>query len=94
MDADVISHELTYINEAGFHLRNREGEAEISLAINITLCAAITQNAILLHHANMGPLQNPSHFDISGSIKQHHHSEPNVSFQCAAQIHNWFQQHP
>lgn len=80
MDADVISHEFTYIDEAGFHLTKsrRRGRNIIDhralidvpgqLGRNITLCAAITQNAILLHHDNMGPYKTPHILTFLGQL--------------------------
>ncbi|XP_030267242.1 uncharacterized protein LOC115578423 [Sparus aurata] len=67
MDAEEIPHKFIYIDEAGFNLtksrrrgRNIIGHRAIinvpgQRGGNITLCAAITQNRILLRHANMGP---------------------------------------
>ena len=39
---------------------------------NITLCAAITQDGVLLRHSSMGPYNSQSH--IFGAIAQHRHS--------------------
>lgn len=67
MDAAEIQHEFIYVDEAGFNLaktrrrgRNVIGHRAITNVPgqrggNITLCAAITQNGVLHHHANLGP---------------------------------------
>ncbi|KAI2645113.1 hypothetical protein H4Q32_030897 [Labeo rohita] len=67
MDAEQIQHEFIYVDEAGFNLaktrrrgRNVIGHRAITNVPgqrggNITLCAAITKNGVLHHHANLGP---------------------------------------
>ena len=81
MDAEAIPHEFIYIDEAGFNLskvrrrgRNIIGHRAIisvpgQRGGNITLCAGIAQNGVLLRHANMGPYSTPH---IFGQIVQHH----------------------
>ena len=71
MDAEEIPHEFIYIDEAGFNLTTarRRGRYIIGhraiinvpgqLGGNITLSAAITQNGVLLCHANMEPYNTP-----------------------------------
>ena len=115
MDAEEILHEFIYIDEAGFNLtkarrrgRNIIGHRAIinvpgQRGGNNTLCAAITQNGVLLRHTNKGHY-NTSH--IFGPIAQHRHSSKphaqvqyiviwdNVSFHISALVQNWFQHHP
>ncbi|XP_036933440.1 insertion element IS630 uncharacterized 39 kDa protein-like [Acanthopagrus latus] len=117
MDAEEIPHEFIYIDEAEFNLsksrrrgRNIIGHRAIidvpgQRGGNITLCAAITQNGVLLRHASMGPY-NTAH--ILTFLDQLHNILTvnqiqqmqyiviwdNVSFHCSAQVHNWFQQNP
>ena len=71
MDAEEIPHEFIYIDEAGFNLTKarRRGRKIIGhrakinvpgpLGGNITLSAGITQNGVLLCHANMEPYNTP-----------------------------------
>lgn len=80
MDVDAISHKFTYTDEARFHLtksrrrgRNIIGHRAIidvsgQLGSNIILCAAITQNAILLPHANTGPYNTPHILTFVGQL--------------------------
>ncbi|XP_045579092.1 uncharacterized protein isoform X4 [Salmo salar] len=67
LEADVVHHELIYVDEAGFNLaktrrrgRNIIGHRAIinvpgQRGGNITMCAAISQNGVLHHHAILGP---------------------------------------
>ncbi|XP_030266443.1 uncharacterized protein LOC115577677 [Sparus aurata] len=116
-DAEEIPHEFIYIDEAGFNLtksrrrgRNITGHRAIinvpgQRGGNITLCAAITQNGVLLRHASMGPY-NTAH--ILTFLDQLHNILTvnqiqqmqyiviwdKVSFHRSAQVHNWFQHNP
>ncbi len=73
---------------------------------NITLCAAITQNGVLHHHANLGPYNanlilaflHRLH-EIVTAINQVDQMRyivvwDNVSFHRAALVQNWFHEHP
>ncbi len=65
IDADPIPHDFIFIDEVGFTLtkerrrgRNIIGHRDmltIQRGGNITVFAAISQNGVLLHHANLGP---------------------------------------
>ena len=117
MDAEAIPQEYIYIDEAGFNLtkvrrrgRNIIGQRAIinvpgQRGGNITLCAAITQNGVLLRHANMGPY-NTAHIltfldrlqNIITAVNQMHQMQftvvwDNVSFHRSALVQNWFQHH-
>ncbi len=117
MDAAEIQHEFIYVDEAGFNLaktrrgRNVIGHRPITNVPgqrggNITLCAAITQNGFLHHHANMGPYNanlilaflHRLH-EIVTALNQVDQMRyivvwDNVSFHRAALVQNWFHEHP
>ena len=71
MDAEEIQHEFIYIGKAGFNFTEARGRginitghrAIINVSGqhggNITLCVAITQDGVLLHHAKIGPYNTP-----------------------------------
>ncbi len=117
MDAAEIQHEFIYVDEAGFNLaktrrgRNVIGHRTITNVPgqrggNITLCAAITQNGVLHHHANLGPYNanlilaflHRLH-EIVTALNQVDQMRyivvwDNVSFHWAALVQNWFHEHP
>ncbi|KAK0135588.1 hypothetical protein N1851_028538 [Merluccius polli] len=118
MDAEEIQHEFIYVDEAGFNLaktrrrgRNVIGHRAITNVPgerggNITLCAAITQNGVLHHHANLGPYNanlilaflDRLH-EIVTALNQVDQMRyivvwDNVSFHRAALVQNWFHEHP
>ncbi len=106
-----------YVDEAGFNLaKTRRGRNVIGhRAIinvpgqrggNITLCAAITQNGVLHHHANLGPYNanlilaflHRLH-EIVTALNQVDQMRyivvwDNVSFHRSAPVQNWFHEHP
>ena len=111
MDAEEVLHEFIYIDEAGFKLtkarrrgRNIIGHGAI-LSVpgqrggNITLCAANTQNGVLLRHTSMGPYSTPhilTYLDIVTAVNHRHQMQyiviwDNVSFHRSALVQNWFQ---
>ncbi|XP_045065209.1 uncharacterized protein LOC123482242 [Coregonus clupeaformis] len=118
MDAAEIQHEFIYVDEAGFNLaktrrrgRNVIGHRAITNVPgqrggNITLCAAITQNGVLHHHANLGPYNANlilAFLDRLHEIVTALHQVDqmryivvwdNVSFHRAALVQNWFHDHP
>ncbi|XP_048855527.1 uncharacterized protein LOC125723169 isoform X9 [Brienomyrus brachyistius] len=118
MDAEQIQHEFIYVDEAGFNLaktrrrgRNVIGHRAITNVPgqrggNITLCAAITQNGVLHHHANLGPYNANlilAFLDRLHEIVTALHKVDqmryivvwdNVSFHRAALVQNWFHGHP
>ena len=118
MGAEEIPHELIYIDEAGFNLtkarrrgRNIIGHGAIirvpgQRGGNITLCAAITQNGVLLRHTSMGPHSTPHILtcldrlhNIVTAVNHRHQMQhiviwDNVSFHRSALVQNWFQHHP
>ncbi|XP_016307648.1 uncharacterized protein LOC107662224 [Sinocyclocheilus anshuiensis] len=118
MDAAEIQHEFIYVDEAGFNLaktrrrgRNVIGHRAITNVPgqrggNITLCAAITQNGVLHHHANLGPYNanlilaflDRLHEIVTAfnQVDQMRYIVvwDNVSFHRAALVHNWFHEHP
>ncbi|KAI2645112.1 Translation initiation factor IF-2 [Labeo rohita] len=67
LEADVMGHEQVFVDEAGFNLtktrkrgRNFIGHRAIinvpgQRGGNITMCAAISQNGVVHHHATLGP---------------------------------------
>ncbi len=67
LEADVMGHEQFFVDEAGFNLiqtrrrgRNIIGHRAIinvpgQRGGNITMCAAISQNGVVHHHATLGP---------------------------------------
>jgi len=115
MDGEKIQHEFIY--EAGFNLMRtrRRGRYIIGhRAIvnvqgqrgdNIALCAVITQNGVLHHHAHMGPYNTAlllAFLDQLHNITEAYRNDhmqfivvcENVSFHHSALVQNWFQQHP
>ena len=118
MDAEEIPNEFINIDEAGFNLtkarrrgRNIIGHgARINVpgqrGGNITLCAAITQNGVLLRHTSMGPYNTPHILtclerlhNIVTAVNHRHQMQyiviwDNVSFHRSALVQNWFQHHP
>ncbi|XP_052341208.1 uncharacterized protein LOC118363001 isoform X1 [Oncorhynchus keta] len=119
LEADAVHHELIYVDEAGFNLaktrscgRNIIGHRAIinvpgQRGGNITMCAAISQNGVLHHHAILGPY-NTAHI-ITFLDTLHNRLIPddqgpehpryiiiwdNVSFHRAAVVRNWFTGHP
>lgn len=120
MDAngDVL-HEYIYIDEVGFNLtknrrrgRNVIGQRAIvnvpgQRGGNITMCAAITNNGVLHHHATLGPY-NTAHivtfldaiYHILVPGQQNPNQQrfvviwDNVSFHRAHLVQNWFVAHP
>ncbi|XP_016308870.1 uncharacterized protein LOC107663208 [Sinocyclocheilus anshuiensis] len=119
MDAHAIIHEYIYVDEVGFNLsktrrrgRNVIGQRAIvnvpgQRGGNITMCAAITQNGVLHHHARLGPY-NTDHIirfldAVHDMLVQGLQNEDqarfviiwdNVSFHRAHQVQNWFVTHP
>ena len=63
LEADAVHHELIYVDEAGFSLAKTRGCGRNITGGNNTMCAAISQNRVLHHHAILGPY-NTAH--ISG----------------------------
>lgn len=67
LEADAMGHEQLFVDEAGFNLtktrrrgRNITGHCAIinvpgQRGGNITMCAAISQNGVVHHHATLGP---------------------------------------
>ena len=118
MNAEEIPHEFIYIDEAGFNLtkarrrgRNIIGHGAIinvpgQRGGNISLCAAITQNGVLLRHTSMGPYSTPHILtcldrlhNIVTAVNHRHQMQyiviwDNVSFHRSALVQNWFQHHP
>lgn len=119
LEADAVHHELIYVDEAGFNLAKTRGRGRNIIghrAIinvpgqrggNITMCAAISQNGVLHHHAILGPY-NTAHI-ITFLDTLHNRLIPNdqgpeqpryviiwdnVSFHRAAVVRNWFTGHP
>ncbi|XP_027132846.1 uncharacterized protein LOC113747943 [Larimichthys crocea] len=118
LEADAMGHELVFVDEAGFNLsktrrrgRNIIGHRAIinvpgQRGGNITMCAAISQNGVVHHHATLGPY-NTAHIltfldtlhDIFTLVQR---PEPtryviiwdNVSFHRAVLVRNWFTDHP
>ncbi len=113
MDAAEIQHEFIYVDEAEFNLaktrrrgRNVIGHRAITTVPgqrggNVTLCAAITQNGVLHHHANLGPYNanlilaflHRLH-EIVTALNQVDQMRyivvwDNVSFHRAALVQNW-----
>nr|XP_055037961.1 uncharacterized protein LOC129425918 [Misgurnus anguillicaudatus] len=111
LEADAMGHELLFVDEAGFNLsktrrrgRNIIGHCAIinvpgQRGGNITMCAAISQNGVVHHHATIGPY-NTAH--IIGfldtlhdmlTVQRPEHTRY-VSFHRAALVCNWFTDHP
>ena len=73
---------------------------------NITLCAAITQNGVLLRHSSVGPYSTPHILtcldrlhNIVTAVNHRHQMQyiviwDNVSFHWSALVQNWFQHQP
>lgn len=120
MDAHAILHEYIYVDEVGFNLtktrrrgRNVIGQRAIinvpgQRGGNVTMCAAITQNGVLHHHATLGPY-NTAHMltfleAIHNMLVPDQNPDPeqprfvviwdNVSFHRAVLVQNWFATHP
>lgn len=117
LEADAMGHELLFVDEAGFNLsktrrrgRNITGHRAIinvpgQRGGNITMCAAISQNGVVHHHATIGPY-NTAHIiafldtlhDML-TVQRPEHTRyviiwDNVSFHRAALVRNWFTDHP
>ncbi|KAK0153450.1 hypothetical protein N1851_004864 [Merluccius polli] len=117
LEADAMGHKLLFVDEAGFNLsktrrrgRNIIGHRAIinvpgQRGGNITMCAAISQNGVVHHHATTGPY-NSAHMiaflDTLHDILTVQRPEQtryvviwdNVSFHRAALVRNWFTDHP
>lgn len=118
LEADAMGHEQLFVDEAGFNLtktrrrgRNIIGHrATINVpgqrGGNITMCAAISQNGVVHHHATLGPY-NTAHIitfldtlhDILTNVQRPEQTRyviiwNNVSFHRAALFCNWFTDHP
>ncbi|XP_060762799.1 uncharacterized protein LOC132872186 [Neoarius graeffei] len=119
MDAHPILHEYIYVDEVGFNLtksrrrgRNIIGQRAIvnvpgQRGGNVTMCAALTQNGVLHHHATLGPY-NTGHIltflDNIHDILAPKEENPeqarfvviwdNVSFHRSQLVQNWFVNHP
>ncbi|XP_044049674.1 uncharacterized protein LOC122875034 [Siniperca chuatsi] len=110
-------HELLFVDEAGFNLTKtrRRGRNIIGHRAminvpgqrggNITLCAAISQNGVVHHHATLGPY-NTAHIitfldtlhDMLTNVQRPEQTRyvitwDNVSFHRAALVRNWFTDH-
>eukprot|EP00063_Salmo_salar_P061727 XP_014036562.1 PREDICTED: uncharacterized protein LOC106590264 [Salmo salar] len=119
LEADAMHHELIYVDEAGFNLAKTRGRGKNiigHLAIinvpgqrggNITMCAAISQNGVLHHHAILGPYNTApiiTFLDILHNRRIPNDQGPeqpryviiwdNVNFHRAAVVRNWFTGHP
>lgn len=121
LDAAAIQHVYIYIDEAGFNLAKRRGRWRNIIghrAIanvpgqrggNITVWAAVNQQCVLHHHANLGPYNTAilitfldTLHDILIPTEQRGGPEQpryvaiwdNVSFHRAAMVHIWFIDHP
>ncbi|KAM4581429.1 uncharacterized protein PAE49_005983 isoform 1-T1 [Odontesthes bonariensis] len=116
MDGAAQPHEIIYIDEAGFNLtknrrrgRNIIGQRAIvhvpgQRGGNITMCAAISLQGLLHHHAKLGPY-NTQHIitfldTLHDAVVQNRPEQPrfvvvwdNVSFHRAALVRNWFAHH-
>ncbi len=118
LQADVMGHEQFFVDEAGFNLtktrrrgRNIIGHRAIinvpgQRGGNITMCAAISQNGVVHHHATLGPY-NTAHIitfldtlhDMLTNVQRPEQTRyviiwDNVSFHRAALVRNWFTDHP
>ncbi|XP_045925684.1 uncharacterized protein LOC123983470 [Micropterus dolomieu] len=117
LEADAMGHELLFVDEAGFNLsktrrrgRNIIGHRAIinvpgQRGGNITMCAAISLNGVVHHHATIGPY-NTAHIiaflDTLHDMLTVQRPEQtryviiwdNVSFHRAALVRNWFTDHP
>ncbi|XP_039672067.1 insertion element IS630 uncharacterized 39 kDa protein-like [Perca fluviatilis] len=121
LEVAAVEHQFIFIDEVGFNLtkrrkrgRNIIGQRAIvevpgQRGGNITMCAAITHQGVIHHHATLGPY-NTAHL-ITFLDTLHHTLIPpdqvdgpeqlryvviwdNVSFHRAALVHNWFTAHP
>ncbi|XP_053371948.1 uncharacterized protein LOC128545563 isoform X2 [Clarias gariepinus] len=117
LEADAMGHELIYVDEAGFNLtktrrrgRNLIGQRAIinvpgQRGGNITMCAAMSQNGVVHHHAILGPY-NTAHIitfldTLYHTLTNVQRAEQmryviiwdNVSFHRAALVRNWFTDH-
>ncbi len=118
LEADVMGHEQFFVDKAGFKLtktrrrgRNIIGHRAIinvpgQRGGNITMCAAISQNGVVHHHATLGPY-NTAHIitfldtlhDMLTNVQRPEQTRyviiwDNVSFHRAALVRNWFTDHP
>eukprot|EP00063_Salmo_salar_P045229 XP_014020064.1 PREDICTED: uncharacterized protein LOC106581979 [Salmo salar] len=120
LDAAAIQHVYIYI-EADFNLAKRRvwGRSIIGQRAfvnvpgqrggNITMCAAVSQQGILHHHANLGPYNtallitflDTLHGILIPAEQRGGPEQPryvviwdNVSFHWAALVRNWFIDHP
>lgn len=118
LEADAMGHEQLFVDEAGFNLtktrrrgRNIIGHRAIinvpgQRGGNITMCAAISQNGVVHHHATLGPY-NTAHIitfldtlhDMLTNVQRPEQTRyviiwDNVSFHRAALVRNWFTDHP
>ena len=115
-DAAVQPHEFIFIDEAGFNLAKtrRRGRTVIGQRAvvnvpgqcgeNITLCAAISLQGVLHHHATLTSC-NSAHIITfldaqHNTVVQDGPQQPrfvviwdNVSFQWAALVRDWFTNH-
>ncbi len=111
-DAGELPHEFIYVDEAGFNLaktrrqgRNVIGQRAVGNVPgqrggNITLCAAISVQGVLHHHATLGPYntgQIIAFLDALHTVVQDRPQQPrfvviwdNVSFHRAALVRDWF----
>ncbi|KAI7790207.1 hypothetical protein IRJ41_018225 [Triplophysa rosa] len=116
MDGAAHPHEFIYIDEAGFNLsksrrrgRNIIGQRAIvhvpgQRLENITLCAAISLQGLLHHHAKLGPY-NTQHIltfldALHDAVVQYRLEQPRfvvvwdyVSFHRATLVRDWFTNH-
>nr|XP_054605155.1 uncharacterized protein LOC129166557 [Nothobranchius furzeri] len=116
MDGAAQPHECIYIDEAGFNLtknrrrgRNLIGQRAIvhvpgQRGGNITLCAAISLQGLLHHHAKLGPYNSQEILTFLDGLHdiviQNRPEQPrfvvvwdNVSFHRAALVQDWFTHH-
>ncbi|XP_039664144.1 uncharacterized protein LOC120563802 [Perca fluviatilis] len=121
LEVAAVEHQFIFIDEVGFNLtkRRRRGRNIIGQRAivevpgqrggNIPMCAAITHQGVIHHHATLGPY-NTAHL-ITFLDTLHNTLIPpdqvdgpeqlryvviwdNVSFHRAALVHNWFTAHP
>ncbi|XP_073704232.1 uncharacterized protein [Garra rufa] len=114
-DAAELPHEFIYVDEAGFNLaktrrrgRNVVGQRAVvnvpgQRGGNITLCAAISVQGVLHHHATLGPFNTEqiiAFLDALHAVVQERPEQPrfviiwdNVSFHRAALVRDWFNNH-
>jgi hypothetical protein len=119
LEADAVHHELIYVGEAGSNLAKTRGRgrniighraiinAPVQRGGNITMCAAISQNSVLHHHAILGPYNTANIITFLDTL--HNRLTPidqgpeqpryviiwdNVSFHWTAVVRNWFTGHP